>query len=404
MLYFLCLPHWGWNWTWAQKQTCQQQDTFALTCNIWSAWYSHSDSLGLIGCLELNWAQTETYNWTKSLWKWTDNFSGFTLSFHFTCVLRLNADAFRLKRVQSQTACLILSGRLADRVHVGYYCGNSCSEWRIFPSLTRLWHILDFVWIFFPWLNSLCLPPLSLEEPERSASKTAGMNWAVSASLCSINQRRGCSRLLQIILIKGVVPLSRSHLSGREVRLERESEGKRVLSGWKHGIKWHMETIDILWNLKGEARPVTQNWQRIETKQPLRTNLRAYWLIWAQIVLGQDFLFQMQMILKQYLRKSEYSFHTLHDLTSRSGVVSNLLFEPQSWYISTLLIWVYCGVSSLASWSQNSSLHQWETVETSLRDISAQWRCFWQQKGFDRDYQVQLRCAAGTFVLVFVDF
>lgn len=110
-----------------------------------------------------------------------------------------------------------------------------------------------------------------------------------------------------------------------------------------------METIDILWNLKGEARPVTQNWQRIETKQPLWTNLEAYWLIWAQIVLGQDFLFQMQMILKQYLRKSGYSFHTLHDLTSRSGVVSNLLFEPQSWYISTLLIWVYYGVSSLAS-------------------------------------------------------
>lgn len=110
-----------------------------------------------------------------------------------------------------------------------------------------------------------------------------------------------------------------------------------------------MGTIDILWNLKGEARPVTQNWQRIETKQLLWTNLGAYWLIWAQIVLGQDFLFQMQMILKQYLRKSEYSFHTLHDLTSRSGVVSNLLFEPQSWYSSTLLIWVYYGRSSSAS-------------------------------------------------------
>lgn len=167
----------------------------------------------------------------------------------------------------------------------------------------------------------------------------------------------------------------------------------------------HMETIDILWNLKGEARPVTQNWQRIETKQPLWTNLRAYWLIWAQILLGQDFLFQMQMILKQYLRKSEYSFHTLHDLTSRSGVVSNLLFEPQSWYISTLL-WVYCGVSSLASrWLEP------ELLLTSVGNggnVSERHLCTTKvlltAEGVRQGHQVQLRCASGTFVLVFIDF
>lgn len=52
-------------------------------------------------------------------------------------------------------------------------------------------------------------------------------------------------------------------------------------------------------------------------------------------------------------------------------------------------------------WSQNSSLHQRETVETSLRDSL---HILETTKGSDRDYQVQLRCASGTFVLVFIDF
>lgn len=183
--------------TLGMKLNLGPETNMSATGHVCSAWCSHSDTLGLIGCLELNWAQTEAYNWTKSLWKWTDNFfSGFTLSFHFSCVLRLNADAFRVK------LCLILSGRLADRVHVGYYCGNSCSEWRIFPSLTYLRLRLD---LFFPD-TTVCVCLHSVWKNLNAARPKSGINWAVSASLCSINQRRGCSRLLQIILIKGVVP------------------------------------------------------------------------------------------------------------------------------------------------------------------------------------------------------